>query len=107
MKDRLPQKMIDDARELYLQYGGRQHSRIEEEMRSKGWSFYWQMLYHTSHAYGVTQGWPERFGWLELLSDEARLGLKKKNADRNKFESWLADTFPTMNWSWKYQRQMQ
>lgn len=104
MKDPVPQKMIDDARELYLEYGGRQHSRIEREMRLKGWGFYRQMLYHTSHPYGVTQGWPERFGWLELLSDEARSGLKKKNADRNKFESWLADTFPTMNWAWKYQR---
>lgn len=31
--------MIDDARRLYLKYGGRQIARIEEEMQELGWPF--------------------------------------------------------------------
>ena len=53
--------MIDDARKLYLKYGGREHVQIELEMRAKGWRFYRQMLYSTGHSHGVTEGLPELF----------------------------------------------
>ncbi|CAN5583967.1 phage terminase large subunit [soil metagenome] len=96
------QKMIDDARELYLKYGGRQHARIESEMRSKGWIFNRQRLYNALHKYGVTPGWPELYGWVKLLPKNARRA--KKSGDRKRFEVWLKANFPEFNWSWKYQR---
>ena len=101
-KDSLPQKMIDDARKLYLKYGGREHVQIELEMRAKGWRFYRQMLYSTGHSHGVTEGLPELFGWKALLA--ANQPIRKTGTDRNRFEVWLSKNFPEFKWAWKYQR---
>jgi len=96
--------MVEAARELYLRYGGRQHERIEREMRAAGWNFYRTLLYTTSHQLGLSPGWIERFGWIDMLPEEQRKGLRKRNFGRNYFEHWLRDEFPEWNWSWKYQR---
>jgi len=87
----LPKKMIDDARELYVKYEGREFSRIEREMRALGWErFRRERLYTRRHRYAVTPGWPERFGWRELLKG----GEAAVATGRHEFERWLRSTFP-------------
>lgn len=100
----IPQKMIDDARELYLANGGRRHLEIEREMRARGWKFYREVLYTRRHSHGVRLAWPERFGWVDLLTEEQRLNLRRRNAARNEFEGWLRSEFPEWTWTWKFQR---
>ncbi len=102
----LLEKMIEDARGLWVGYGGREIRRIEEEMRAAGWKFYRQMLYNKCVDGVVTKGWPDRFGWHDLLTKEQRerLTAKRTRDRRCVFERWLADVSPELTWSWKYQR---
>jgi len=96
--------MVDDARRLYLKYGGRRIAEIEREMRALGHRFHRRHLYTTRHSHGVTPGWPERYGWRKLLkpADRARLGHRSRG--RNRFEKWLRENFPTMKWGFRHQR---
>src|SRR5436190_1094580 len=96
--------MVAAARELYLKYEGHQHRRIEREMRAAGWSFYKELLFSIQRDYGVRPGWIERFGWIELLPEHARKGLRLMRAGRNHFENWLQKERPDWDWRWKYQR---
>ena len=96
--------MIDDACDLYLKYEGRQHARIEREMRDRGWRFGRQLLYLKRHLYGVTEGWPERFGWWEMLTPAQQFRARSRNALRHGYEAWLTREFPEWTWTWDYQR---
>ena len=87
--------MIDEARELYLQYEGRKHQQIFHEMRSRGWPFYRKLLYSSQDRQRI--GWPEQFGWVEMLSEESRNWLSRMKEHRSK-------NFPAWEWGWKYQR---
>ena len=93
--------MVEDARRLYMRYDGKQHQRIEREMRGKGWTFYRELLYLTRHSHGVSPGWPERYGWTAWLERKLQ---RKRNAEKNKFEAWLKTNTPEWTWTWKYQR---
>ncbi len=104
MRKDYPKEMVEDARKLYLRYGGRRHERIEREMCSKGWRFYRKLLYLTRHSHGISPGWPERYGWLPALERERQKMMRNSNAERNRFEAWLKKTFPEWTWTWKYQR---
>ncbi len=98
-------KMIGDACELYLKYGGKQHVLIEKEMRAKRWTgFRRQYLYSVKERNGLAVGWPELYGWDALLTTENREKLASKRRTHNDFERWLAEVSPEMNWTWKYQR---
>lgn len=96
--------VVDAARRLYLKYGGRQHERIEKEMRESGHPFYRSLLYTTKHESGLSPGWIERFGWMEQLPVEQRRGLRQRNHGRHYFEDWLCSNFPEWHWRSKYQR---
>src|SRR5437899_3381565 len=98
MKRKIPRKMIADAKELYLKYGGGSIESIEAEMRDKGWPFYRQMLYNRAHSHGVTLGWPERFGWKKLLGTKSE---RKAKRGQNRFDTWLRREFPEWTWTWK------
>lgn len=92
-------EMVSAARELWLRYKGKEHRRIEREMREMGYRFRRQVLSTQPHSSGITVGWPEKFGW------NAELGIA--DASVHKFEAWLNETQSVngqMTWSWSYQR---
>ncbi len=96
------QTMRDEARELYLRNGGRDHRLIEAEMRSRGWKFNRKYFYAGKNG---SPGWPEQFGWVEMLKKEEREWLSriKKNRSKN-FPGWLRAEFPEWKWGWRFQR---
>ena len=120
-------QMIEAAKELWVKYGGRQHLRIEREMKEAGWPFYRGMLYTRRTKRGTIVGWGEEF---ELRSADcgvrneeqenhcfsttpasghpsySRRGVykRRRNAGRHSFERWLCKEFPEWEWRWKYQR---
>jgi len=96
--------MVDAALKLYLRYDGREHIRIEKEMRAAGWPFYRRLLYSIGRSYGVRPGWIEQYGWMEFLREESRKGLRLRQAGRNHFENWLQTEKPEWDWRAKYQR---
>lgn len=101
---KVDKRAVDAARELYLRYEGKQHERIVDEMRDRGFPFYRSLLYTSRSDFGISPGWPERFGWIEMLTPEQQRRLRKKNAGRHYFEHWLRTDFPEWRWSWDYQR---
>lgn len=103
-KQEIPQEMIDDARRLYLKYGGSQIRRIEEEMQELGWPFRRHMLYARRTPGGVVAGWAERFGWRAMLDGGDQAASPTRGGGRNRFEKWLCETTPNFTWNWPYQR---
>ncbi len=96
-----PQKKLDDAREIYLKHRGRNEKLIAKEMRTRGWTkFSPNILYRNGKR--KIPGWIIQHGWLEMLSKEDRLFLKKRNIDRG-FRFWLRWATPNWEWTWKYQ----
>jgi hypothetical protein len=59
------QKRLETCRKLFFQYNGREHARIEREMRASGFpDFNRRCLY----ARGINSGWIEKYRWdRELL----------------------------------------
>ena len=96
-----PPAMIEDAKILYLKYGGRMHARIEREMRAKGWPFYRSMLY-AKRRKTVSPGWIERFGWIP--PPKKRKVAKRRGTLPNHFAAWLKKSFPEWVWTSRYQR---
>jgi predicted phage terminase large subunit-like protein len=101
---KVDKRALEAARGLYLKYEGKQHDRIVTEMRAMGFPFYRSLLYTNKSDVGISPGWPERFGWIEMLTAEQQRCLRKKNAGRHYFEHWLRTEFPEWRWSWDYQR---
>ncbi len=97
------EKFLEDARELYLKYGGGRHELIVREMRERGWAFYRNMLYTRRRSGGIVKGLPELHGWRELLTSE-KPRTKTERAIDGQFEVWLKEAFPEWKWNWKYQR---
>ncbi|MGD9627810.1 MAG: phage terminase large subunit [Pyrinomonadaceae bacterium] len=95
------EEMITAAKELYLEFGGRQHGQIEREMRERGWPFNRRMLYSRRSGKG-RKGLPELYGWDELLPNAER--GKPRPPGRRDLENWLKQTFPEWTWTWRYQR---
>ncbi|MBP7377490.1 MAG: terminase family protein [Pyrinomonadaceae bacterium] len=109
MREDIPQKMIDDARESYLKHGGLHHKQIECEVRAKGWRFHRNMLYRRSTSSGPRSAWPERYGWDAMLTPEQRARLEQVRSrraagERAKFPGWLRAEFPEWKWAWPFQR---
>jgi predicted phage terminase large subunit-like protein len=64
-------RRIEDCRRLFLKYGGKQHERIEAEMRELGHhDFNRRSLYARRERGRARPGWIERFGWDEELRIE-------------------------------------
>src|SRR5687768_1187453 len=58
------QQRLETCRKLFFQYEGREHARIEREMRANGFpDFNRRCLY----ARGVNSGWIEKFRWDQEL----------------------------------------
>ena len=94
-------EMVNAARELWLRYKGKDHRRIEREMKEMGYRFRRQVLSPQPYTGGITVGWPEKFGW------NAELGIADKSV--HGFEVWLNETQDAnghMKWSWPYQRHL-
>ncbi len=96
--------MIDDARRLYLEYGGRQLAKMEADMQALGWPFRRHMLYARRTPGGVVEGWAERFGWRAMLGAGSERSNQSRTRGRNRFEKWLCETTPNFVWKWPYQR---
>ncbi len=86
------QSRLQTCQRLFFEYKGREHSRIEREMRSLGFTdFNRRCLYPR----GLNPGWIERYGWdRELLS-------KLPPADNsqeplNAFHAWIKKVSPPM-----------
>jgi len=94
-----PQALIDEAHELFTKYNGRRFTRIERELRAKGWHrFRRELLYDRTNRYGQSLGWPRKYGWnLPASKPSERVAA-------NAFETWLSTTFPEFTWNWRYQR---
>lgn len=111
MREDIPQKMIDDACEVYLQHRGLDHKQITHEVKAKGWPFHRNMLYRRNTCSGPRTAWPEKYGWDAMLTPEDRARLVKARAkrraarpNREKFQGWLKAEFPEWKWAWKFQR---
>ena len=122
--NQLKQKRIDDSRELYLKYEGRQHELIEKEMRLLGYhDFHRRILYSRFERGRHRPGWIGRFGWERLLTAELRiengeLRMEGEKPARNsqfsilnsqltngfdEFVDWLKRVSPALTWDWKHQ----
>ena len=85
-------KMIDEALELYLSFGGRKHQQIEDIMRSRGWPFSKKWLYASQNR--RSRGWIVEFGWIALLKEEQRDWLVRLKEKRSRsFPGWLKAEF--------------
>lgn len=84
------QKRLETCRRLFFEYKGREHSRIEREMRSLGFAdFNRRCLYPR----GIRSGWIERYGWdRELLSKEPAADNSKESI--NEFHEWIKRVSP-------------
>ena len=98
-------RTLADCIELYLKYNGREHLRIEAEMRERGWKlFRRRMLYNTTTNLGkLLPGWIERFGLTELLPEKGKHGLARFGKRQAAFENWLRQNTPQFSWHWPYQ----
>src|SRR5688500_18971643 len=72
MKKQIPeylQNRLETCRKLFFEYNGREHARIEREMRANGFpDFNRRCLY----ARGVNSGWIEKYRWdLEFQRKDA------------------------------------
>jgi len=105
--------MVAAARVLYFWHNGRQHKKIEREMRELGFeSFHRDLLYGRHRKNGARVGWQELYGWRKevarvrpdrrLKRDARKKELVKTPPDR--YARWLRTTFPEWNWGWRYQR---
>ena len=67
------QQRLETCRRLFFDYNGREHARIEREMRAGGFpDFNRRCLY----ARGINSGWIEKYRWdLELLWRAAANGV--------------------------------
>lgn len=101
--------MMEDARALWVERCGQRVREIEDEMRRYGWPFNRRVL-SGRMVRGVWQpGWPERFGWPELLPAKHRdafiVKLLARRRDKN-FAEWLKETDPDLKWNAKHHRHL-
>src|SRR5688572_6778465 len=79
MKKQTPEyfaQRLETCRKLFFQYEGREHARIEREMRAGGFpDFNRRCLY----ARGINSGWIEKFSWEQELQRGAA-----ETADQNR-----------------------
>ena len=99
---KIPAEMLAEVRERYLKYGGREHKKIEAEMRERGWDFSRSVLYPRRLVGGIRPGLPEMYGWKELV--EERETYARQVVGKYEFQNWLKESFPEWTWTWKYQR---
>jgi len=72
-------RRVEDCREIYLRYGGRDHEKIELEMRELGYrDFHRRKLYRRFERGRCKPGWIETYGWDSLLRNE-----EKREAEEN------------------------
>lgn len=110
---------IEDCRRLFLKYGGKQHERIEAEMRELGHhDFNRRSLYPRRERGRVRPGWIERFEWRKSLQSlaspespeslEGPGGCARSNDSRDSpdFPAWLRRVSPNLRWDWRYQQEI-
>ena len=74
--------IVADAHALYLAFGGRQHRRIEEAMRAKGYTKFSRRVFYDRYERGhLTLGWMRRYGWNVVGSNPPALvcGMTRPN----------------------------
>jgi predicted phage terminase large subunit-like protein len=121
--------MYETALSLFLKYNGKDHRRIEREMRDLGFAkFHRRIFYDRKKGEHVTKGWISRHKWqlrnaeCGLRNEEkttAEMALQRENEEcktrnphsairipqsEDDFQAWLKQVSPTMTWDWRHQK---
>ncbi|NOT47638.1 MAG: hypothetical protein HOP17_07795, partial [Acidobacteria bacterium] len=93
--------MVEACRELYFKYGGREHRRIEAEMRAQGWTKFHRRYLTPRYRNGRLErpGWVDRFKWNEQSERRAKAWVRRAARRLATFEKWLEASTPGMKWT--------
>jgi len=115
---------IEAARRLYLKYEGKQHKKIEQEMRALGYTSFNRRILHSRFERGHhSAGWIEKYrfeGQLQGVAESQKVAeLQVSSAtlqppetvcnsetpvsDFDYFQAWLGEVSPGMTWTWEHQ----
>ncbi len=101
---KIPKKKIEDARDIYIELGGRNFGLLQKKMREMGWGrFSYRTLYNYRSRGRYCKGWIERYGFREFLLQASGSYLKKRQQCQADFPVWLKETRPEWMWDWPYQ----
>ena len=98
---RVPQRKIDDLCELYIKYRGNDLTKLEGEMRERGWTGFSRRVLYPEERRSV-HGWIERLRLPDLLEPEDRKAVIRRYAT-NGLKMWLRLASPEYTWDWRYQ----
>src|SRR4051812_8105449 len=103
MSKKPPKQMIEDARELFVKYRGRNMKAIEAEMKERGWTTFNIANLRGRTSKDGSRGWVYQYNFLDSLEAEDR-DQALIYRQRRRFDTWLTASDEVHEWHWRHQQ---